>query len=119
MRTPLDVSRSYWAAECRRDLDAVMEHYHDDAAYEEASGARLGHDDIRAGYAEHMRLYPSLEVEIVQEFPRGEWSAIEFDAVVTDPAGVRSRIRGVNVVHVRDGRFLAVRSYEDPPVPAE
>ena len=24
MRTPREVSESYWAAECRRDIDAVM-----------------------------------------------------------------------------------------------
>jgi ketosteroid isomerase-like protein len=31
MRTPREVSESYWAADCRRDIDAVMEHYLPDA----------------------------------------------------------------------------------------
>ena len=118
MTTPREVSESYWAAECRRDVDAVLAHYHPDATYEDAGGLRRGEREIRAAYEESARLYPGLEVEIVQEFPCGERSALEFDAVLIDRAGVRHRVRGVNVVCVRDGRFASVRSYEDPPAPA-
>jgi ketosteroid isomerase-like protein len=117
MPTPREVSESYWAAECRRDIDAVMDHYHQDGTYEGPDGFRRGHAEIRPAYQEHARLYPGLEVEIVREFPGGDWSAIEFDAVFIDRADKRYRVRGVNVVHVRDGKFVSVRSYEDPPAP--
>jgi ketosteroid isomerase-like protein len=116
-RTPLEVSESYWAAECRRDSAGIMEHYHLDGTYEGPDGARRGHAEILAAYEESARLYPGLEVAIVQDFPRGDWSAIEFDAVLTDTADRRFRVRGVNVVHVRDGKFVSVRSYEDAPTP--
>jgi methylmalonyl-CoA/ethylmalonyl-CoA epimerase len=116
--TPRELSEAYWAAECRRDLDAVMTYYHDDAVYEGPDGANRGHDEIRRSYEQHMAAYPGLEVEIVRDFPAGDWSAIEFDATVIDHDGTRSRVRGVNVVHVRDGKFTSVRSYEDPPNPA-
>lgn len=118
MHTPREVSESYWAAECRRDLDGVMAHYHPDATYEGPDGLRRGHDEIRMAYEESARQYPGLEVRIVREFPGdASSSAIEFDAVLVDPAGRRHRVRGVNVVAVRDGRFESVRSYEDPPMP--
>lgn len=117
-RTPREVSETYWAAECSRDADAVVEHYHADATYEVPDGILLrGHEAIRAAYEEHMRLFPRLEVDIIREYPLGDRSALEFDAIATDPVGVRHRIRGVNVVHVRDGKFLSVRSYEDAPMP--
>jgi ketosteroid isomerase-like protein len=64
-----------------------------------------------------MSLYPGLEVAIVQDFSRGDYAAIEFDAVLIDTGGKRYRVRGVNVVQIRGGRFVSVRSYEDPPVP--
>lgn len=115
--TPRELSESYWAAECRRDIDAVMEHYHEDGTYEGPDGLRRGRGEIRPGYEEHMRLYPGLEVEIVREFPAGDWSALEFDAVFIDHAGQRFGVKGVNVVHVRDGKFVSVRSYEDSPSP--
>jgi ketosteroid isomerase-like protein len=115
--TPLDVSESYWTAECRRDIDGVISHYHPDATYEGPDGLRRGHDQIRTGYKQHMSLYPGLEVAIVQDFSRGDYAAIEFDAVLIDTGGKRYRVRGVNVVQIRGGRFVSVRSYEDPPVP--
>jgi ketosteroid isomerase-like protein len=117
MRTPREVSESYWDAECRRDIDAVMAHYHDDATYQDASGMRRGSADVRNAYEASARDYPGLEVTIVREFIAGEdASALEFDAVLIDPDRRRFRVRGVNVVEVRDGKFVAVRSYEDPPL---
>ena len=115
--SPRAVSASYWEAECRRDIDAVMRHYHDDATYEDAGGLRRGHAEIRAAYEESARAFPGLEVEIGREFhgdAQGS-GALEFDAFLIDHRGRRHRGRGVNVVEVRDGRFVSVRSYEDQP----
>jgi ketosteroid isomerase-like protein len=116
MRSAREVSEAYWEAECHRDIEGVMSHYHDDGTYEGPDGFRLGNDAIRAGYEEHFRLFPNLEVEVVQEFARGDSSAIEFDAVMVDAGGKRYRVRGVNIVEVREGKFVSVRSYEDPPI---
>jgi len=117
MRTPREVSESYWAAECSRDIDDLMAHYHDDATYEDGAGVRRGKDEVRAFYEGSARDYPGLEVRIVREFPAGDQSALEFDAVLIDPEGRRFRVKGVNVVEVRDGKFAWVRSYEDPLKP--
>jgi ketosteroid isomerase-like protein len=118
VHTPREVSESYWAAECRRDIDATVAHYHPDGSYEGPDGLRQGHEQIRRMYEDSARDYPGLEVRIGREFPGDDASsAIEFDAVLVDPAGGRHRVQGVNVVSVRDGRFVSVRSYEDPPMP--
>lgn len=116
MRTPREVSESYWSAECRRDIDAVMAHYHDDGTYEDGGGLRRGRAEVRASYEDSARDYPGLEVKILREFTDGgDTSALEFDAVLIDHKGHRFRVRGVNVVEVREGKFVSVRSYEDPP----
>jgi ketosteroid isomerase-like protein len=118
MRTPREVSESYWAAECRRDVDAVMAHYHPDATYEDSGGLRRGHVEVREAYVDSARAYPGLEVRILREFTEtADSSGLEFYAVLIDPAGRRFKVRGVNVVAVRDGKFVSVRSYEDPPTP--
>jgi ketosteroid isomerase-like protein len=116
MPTPREVSESYWAAECRRDIDAVMAHYLPDASYEDSGGRREGEAAIRQSYVDSARAYPGLEVRIVREFTlNDECGALEFDAVLIDPTGQRFQVRGVNVVVLRDGKFVSVRSYEDPP----
>ena len=118
MQSPREVSESYWAAECRRDIDGVMAHYHPDASYEDAGGLRRGQAEIRKAYEESAHAYPGLAVTIVREYVAGpDRSGLEFDAILIDPEGHRFRVRGVNVVVVRDGKFVSVRSYEDPPTP--
>lgn len=111
-----EVVASYWAAEERRDVDAVMAHFHADATYQDGAGRRQGLDDIRDFYATSAATYPTLVVDTVREFPADGGAAVEFVATLTDHAGVDWVIRGVNVFLVADGRFTSVRSYEDPPV---
>lgn len=118
MRTPREVSESYWAAECRRDIDAVMAHYHPDATYRDAGGLLRGHAEIRGFYEASARDYPGLEVSVLREFPGSpDASALEVYAVLIDHDGHRFEIRGLNVMTVRDGKFTSVRCYEDPLSP--
>jgi ketosteroid isomerase-like protein len=118
MRTPREVSESYWAAECRRDIDAVMAHYHPDATYQDAGGLLRGHAEIRGFYEASARDYPGLEVTILREFPgSSDASALEVYAVLIDHEGGRFQIFGLNIMTVRDGKFTSVRCFEDPPSP--
>jgi len=113
--TVRSLAESYWAAEARRDIDAVMAHYHPDATYEDGGGRRDGDGEIRDFYVASAGMYPTLEVDIVREYVAAEGSAMEFVATLWDQAGRAWVIRGVNVFLVSDGRFTSVRSYEDAP----
>jgi ketosteroid isomerase-like protein len=118
MRTPREVAESYWAAECRRDIDAVMAHYHEDAIYQDAGGLLQGHAEIRGFYEASVRDYPGLAVTILREFPRTpDESALEVYAVLIDHQGRRFEIRGLNALTVRAGKIASLRCYEDPLTP--
>lgn len=113
--TPREVAESYWAAECQRDLNAVLAHYHEDAVVQPPDGVALhGHEQIATFYAAELDEYPGLEVRIVHEVGNGEEAALEWEAVLIDRQGRRHPFRGVNVVRVRDGKFMSVRAYFDP-----
>jgi len=113
--TPRAVAEAYWAAECTRDLAAVLAFYHEDAEVRPPIGPTLrGHVEIATFYADEIRDYPGLEVSIVHEVSDGPEAALEWEAVLTDHSGHRSAFRGVNVVRVRDGKFEWVRPYFDP-----
>lgn len=113
--TMRSLAEAYWAAEERRDVDAIMAHYHPDASYQDAGGLRQGEEEIRAFYASSVETYPELQVDIVGEYTAADGGALVFAAILTDQAGRDWVIRGVNVFLVADGRFTSVRSYEDPP----
>jgi ketosteroid isomerase-like protein len=117
--TVRSLAESYWAAEARRDVDAVMAHYHPDATYQDGDGQRDGQREIRDFYVASAQMYPSLEVDIVREYVAGEGSAMEFVATLWDQAGRAWVIRGINVFLVSGGRFTSVRSYEDAPAPVD
>jgi len=112
---PRAVAEAYWAAECTRDLDAVLAFYHSDAEVRPPSGPPLrGHAEIATFYADEIRDYPGLEVTIVNEVASGAEAALEWEAVLTDHEGGRHAFRGVNIVRVRDGKFERVHAYFDP-----
>ncbi len=112
--TPRAVAEAYWAAECTRDLAAVLAFYHQDAEVRPPIGPTLrGHAEIATFYADEIQDYPGLEVSIVHEVSDGPEAALEWAAVLTDHSGRRFAFRGVNVVRVRDGQFEWVRPYFD------
>lgn len=113
--TPREVAESYWAAECRRDLQAVLDHYHEDAVVYPPDGSELrGRARIATFYADELDEYPGLEVEIVHEVSNGPEACLEWEATLIDKAGGRHPFRGCNIVRVRDGKFETVRAYFDP-----
>jgi ketosteroid isomerase-like protein len=115
MRTPLEVSESYWAAECRRDVDAIMAHYQPDATYQDGAGLLVGQTAIRGYYEASIADFPGLEVTILREFIGApDTSALEVHAVLTDHEGHQSVIEGLIAITVRDGKMASIRCYEDP-----
>lgn len=110
--TPRAVAEAYWAAECARDLDALLAYYHADAVVRPPTGPALrGHAEIATFYVDEIRDYPGLEVQIVREVSNGDEASLEWEAVLTDHDGGRHPFRGVNVVRVRDGKFESVNAY--------
>lgn len=113
--TPREVARSYWDAETKRDLDAVMEHYHEDAVLWAGPASFSGHAEIRSFYEQSAAEYPGIErVTITRDITNGNEAAVEWESVMIDPAGERHPLRGTNLVVIEDGRFREVHSYYDP-----
>jgi ketosteroid isomerase-like protein len=114
-----DLQASVWDAECQRDVEAVLSHFHPDATFHPAGApARRGHAAIRDMTEDFYRSYPELEIDILGEWSRGDSLAVfEFRARLLDNDGNRSTLDGVCLVEIKDGAFTSVRYYEDAPVP--
>ncbi|MGW6458428.1 nuclear transport factor 2 family protein [Streptomyces sp. NPDC055078] len=114
-----DLQASAWDAECRHDLDRLLDHFLPDATFH-ASGQppKQGHAAIRDLTEEFYRSFPDLEIDILGDWGEGETSAvIEFRARLTDPEGNRYALEGVTIVEIEAGKFKKVRYYEDAAVP--
>jgi uncharacterized protein (TIGR02246 family) len=119
MSTISELQTSAWDAECRHDLDALLEHFTPDGTFHQSNGRDpRAHAAIRAMTEEFLRKYPQCKVEILREYGDGERSAaIEFRATIADPEGKVSVVQGVQLVEIEDGKFTSVRGYEEQPVP--
>ncbi len=115
-KSPREVAESYWEAECTRDVEAVLAHYHHDAIMQPPGQYLVGHEQIRLFYEDSVKRFAGLEVKIVHEVRNGNDSAIEWDAVLIDYQGVRHPLKGVNIIRVEDGKFRYVHAYFDPSV---
>lgn len=111
--SPRAVAESYWLAECSRELDAILAHYHQDATFSPAGRTLQGHDEIRTFYQDSIDRFPGLECTIVHEVSNGAEASLEWEAVLIDHDGVRHPLVGVNVVQVSGGKFECVRAYFD------
>lgn len=112
--TPRDVAESYWRAECTRDVDAILSHYHKDAVFNVAGTHLVGHDEIATFYISSGQQYPGLKLDILHEVSDGNQGALEWRAELTDPNGETVILNGVNIIKVDGGKFREVRAYFDP-----
>ena len=113
--SPADVMRSYWSAECRRDLDGVLRHYAPDALLRDPAGVYRGRAEIARYYEASMGEFPGMEITIVDEIISGSRGAFEFEANLTGADGTGVVVRGLSLVSVRDGVLESMHCYEDAP----
>ena len=112
-RTPDEVLRSYFAAEETRDVDAIMEHFSEDAVFTSPVDVRRGLDEIRPFYEDARERFPSLKVTIRTGFDNGVEAVAEWEAVLNGPGRPELVLNGVNVAKVIDGKIVDCRSYYD------
>jgi ketosteroid isomerase-like protein len=116
MTTPRRIAESYWKAECERDLEKILRHYHSDAIFCPPGQILSGHKEIGTFYSASGSDFPGLEVEITNDFTVGDQAALEWTAELTSTTGEEFTIKGVNIIKVRDGKFEWVHAYFDPTV---
>jgi len=114
--TPRDIATSYWAAECARDIPAILSHYHSDAIFCPPGQILVGHKEIETFYESSGADFPGLSVQILHEFTLGNEAALEWKAELVSTANKSYTILGVNIIKVRDGKFESVHAYFDPTV---
>jgi uncharacterized protein (TIGR02246 family) len=110
--TAKTVAKSYFAAESRRDLGEVLDHFAEECVLVHPDGSRsVGHDAIRAFYAGIFEALTRIDVRPVDVIGDSERAAVTWRADVVDTGGAERTLRGVNLVTVRDGRFTRVELF--------
>jgi ketosteroid isomerase-like protein len=99
------------------DLDGIMAHFADDAAFESPRGPHpwgqrfVGRDEVRAAFAARFAGIPDIRYQGDEHFVDGDRGASEWTLSGTTTAGVRLEIRGCDLWTFRDGRVVKKDSY--------
>lgn len=109
-----DITASYWRAECGRDLEGVLSHYHEEAVLSTPAGRYVGRAEIAQFYSASFDAFPKLSLNIVGGLSHGDHAALEWQAVLTRPDGSEKPLCGVNVVQTNGKVFVEVHTFFDP-----
>lgn len=121
--TPKELLQDWIGAFQRRDLDAVVDCYADDAVnFQVAAGVPcVGKEQIRRDTAEFFRGFPDAWSRVENLMEDGECAAWEWIGGGTflgefhghDPTGKSFEIRGCGFFRFRDGKIVLQRGYWD------
>jgi uncharacterized protein (TIGR02246 family) len=113
------VTESYFAAENRRDLGGILDHFSEDVRFFAPDGVLLeGRAAIREFYAANAAGMPRLTVDLVDEVVDGPRGAVRWLARGVSTDGEEVLMRGANVVRVEGGRFTEFHAYWSSRSPA-
>lgn len=110
----LQVALSYWTAEARGDLPAVLTHFAEDARFTAPGFALNGRAEIAEFYKKIMGSYAAMRIEALRTVEHGDDVVVEFGFHYTRPNGATGYAEGCNVFTVREGRITRLRAYFNP-----
>lgn len=108
------LARAYWNSEESRDLDRILAHFHPDASWLGPGRAHHGLAEFQTFYSESIAAYPGLTVTIVESLGDLDRCAIRWYAELTDHAGSRSVLAGVNFMTFIGTRIASLATFFDP-----
>ena len=99
------------------DLDAIMDHFADDAVFEGPRGADpwgtrfVGRDQVRQGFAARFSGIPDVRYTHDQHFADGDRGASEWTLSGTTTDGQWIEVRGCDLWTFRDGKVVKKDSF--------
>ncbi|MBP7141000.1 MAG: nuclear transport factor 2 family protein [Opitutaceae bacterium] len=110
----LNLALSYWDAEARGDLPAVLEHFDRNAAFT-APGFQLhGRQEIAAFYKKIMGTYKTMRIEARRTIEHGDDIVVEFGFHFTRQNGTPGYAEGCNVFTITQSQITRLRAYFNP-----
>ena len=112
-----DILKKLLDAFNRHDLDAIMEHFAEDAILDMPRGPEpwgqrfVGHAQVREGLAGRFKGLPDVHYGNARDFVSGNMAFSEWTVTGTRPTGERVEARGTDHWEFRDGKVVRKDSY--------
>jgi steroid delta-isomerase-like uncharacterized protein len=112
-----EVLQAFADAWNRHDLDALMSFMTEDCVFESSAGSdvcgtrTVGHDAVRASYAEVWSTFPDAHWGGARHFVHGDRGVSEWTFTGTRADGGRVEVHGCDLFTFRDGKIALKNSY--------
>ena len=112
-----EVLQAFADAWNRHDLDALMSFMTEDCVFESSAGSdvcgtrTVGHDAVRASYAEAWSTFPDAHWGGARHFVHGDRGVSEWTFTGTRADGGRVEVHGCDLFTFRDGKIALKNSY--------
>ena len=113
----IEMLRAITAAFDAHDLDAILEHFADDAVFEGPRGTEpwgtrfVGKEAIRDAFAARFSGIPDVRYRDEGNFVDGERGVSEWTLSGTTTSGERIEVRGCDLWTIRDGKIVKKDSF--------
>jgi uncharacterized protein (TIGR02246 family) len=113
----LELAKSYWAAEARRDLEGILSHFAEDAVFISPTMELHGRSEVRRYYEGVMESFGSVAVTVENSVEQGDQLVVEWRAELgaSEPDGETRVVLGCNVFTIRADEFARLRVYFNAP----
>ena len=111
----------------RHDANALMSFMTDDCVFEASAGTEVcgtryvGHEAVRAAYAEVWSVFPDANWGSARHLIHGDQGVSEWTFTGTRTDGSRVEVNGCDLFTFREGKIAVKNSYRKnrPPLPAQ
>ncbi len=110
----LEFVKDYWAAEGRKDLEAILNHFCEDAEFVSPTMRLNGRAKVAEFYRGMIDGFKAIEVTPVHSLESGNSIAVEYECRLVRNSGEVRQARGFNLFVFKDGRFQKVPCYFNP-----
>jgi ketosteroid isomerase-like protein len=112
--TKLEYVKDYWAAESAKNLDQILDHFHEEAEFVSPTMKLQGRAKVAEFYRGMIDGFKSIQVTPVNSVEAGDSIAVEYMARLVRNTGEVREARGFNLFVFKDGRFHKLHCYFNP-----
>lgn len=114
MSEKLELAKSYWACEKKRDLPAVLNHFAEDAVFRAPTMTLNGRDEIERYYADVLQNFKDVDVEVCRAVEQGDYLIVEWFCKLIGNDDKLREVLGCNVFTIQNQKFARLNVYFNP-----
>jgi uncharacterized protein YihD (DUF1040 family) len=111
----IDIVKSYWKAEGKKDLNRILEHFSEEAGFSSPTMALKGRNSIIVFYEGMVNSFKKIDVTPTHWIEKDDEIAVEYDCKLVRNSGEERFAKGFNLFKINnENKISQLRCYFNP-----